>query len=104
MNAQKSPSDGSEIWGERRNARMFRHTATGWQYEFRSGETLSAVVADILRERQKTDASVCVDYATISSASKEFLAYNNIEDADLLDGGARLLVPPSLAPRIQSAA
>ncbi|CAN5528639.1 hypothetical protein BH10CYA1_BH10CYA1_32620 [soil metagenome] len=91
------------VWGE--HGRRFELTANGCaRYDFRSCETLRSVVTDLISACQKSDHSVLVNYATIRSACAEILAYNNIDDPDLIEAGSELLIPSSLVPRSRNMA
>ncbi len=88
-----------DVWGDPRNGRSFNVQGDGSaSYEFRTGETLRAVVIDLLSECKKTDSSIATDYPSIRAASNQILSFNGIADADLINAGAKIVIPQSLVP------
>lgn len=94
-----SASTPIEIWGDVRNGRRFERTPNGCaEYEFRSGETLRAVVTDLLTECQKNGSGMGLDYESVRSAMSAIMIYNNISDPDFVPTGSKLVIPASIVP------
>ncbi|CAN5330641.1 hypothetical protein BH11CYA1_BH11CYA1_44270 [soil metagenome] len=90
----------TNVWGDPRNGRSFCLQADGSAaYEFRAGETLRAVVIDLLSECQKTASATVIDFPTIRAVSGQILSYNGIADADLINAGASIGIPSHLVPK-----
>ncbi len=89
----------AEYWGNINHSRRFHTDSDGSVcYEFRSGDTITAVVTDLLLELKKVDARVAVNYQSVRQTALILMAHNQIKDADLITSGAKLNIPIALTP------
>lgn len=100
-----SMSATSEVWGDPRNGRSFELTPSGCAfYQVKAGETLKAIIGDVLSESRKQDSSFIVNYESTRKAMNDILMFNNISDPDLIEPDSTLIIPSNLVPLAKRAA